>query len=204
VLVFVACSDARLIPKQEPSTPCQESNCPSPSPNDPGTPDNPNPASPTTPANPTSPSDPADCSDPGLAQQVAPGSFTASSSFKACYRPGASETVSFNLKYNGQLATESVKFVVDIVDRNNNNRSVLSSFFGSASDISITPNIFNNNVSAAELEAGIQAQINFRFKNTAPVGDAYSLVVSAFRADGSTRNPADLIGRIGYRFRVEK
>jgi hypothetical protein len=148
--------------------------------------------------------------NPGLAKQSASGGLTVSSSFKACYKRGASDAVSFKLTVDEAIIpSDRVIFVVDIVteDSQKNTDSVVDQFFNSQSDISVTPNIFVSGASKAELVAGLDATINFKFKSTSPVGEPYYFVISLFRFGGNTKDCNDLIGgcgkgRIIYKFKT--
>jgi hypothetical protein len=171
-LLLTAC------PADSGPTPCTGASCPAPS---------------------------ACATDPGLAKQTAAKGFTVSSSFKACYKSGAADKVSFDLKVDeAKIPTDRVIVVVDIVteDSNKNTTSVARQFFGSASDISVSPDLFNNGTSKTELVAGINATIDFKFKSGSPVGDPYYLVISLFKGGGDTNNPKDLLGRIIYKFKT--
>ncbi len=143
--------------------------------------------------------------NPALVKPSAPTEFTLNSTFKSCYKRGASDTVTFDLKVaESKISTDRVLFVVDIVVENPNKSttSVSNQFFASQGDISVTPNIFVNGASKAELVAGLKATINFKFKSSSPVGDPYYFVVSLFKGGGNTDNPADVIGRIIYKFKT--
>lgn len=144
--------------------------------------------------------------NPAIVKPSAPKEFTVNSSFKACYKRGASDAVTFNLKVaESKIPTATVIFVVDIVveDSNKDTTSVLAQFFNSQNDVSVSPNnIFLKGATKADLVAGLNATINFQFKSDSPVGDPYYFVISLFRGDGSTSNGNDLIGRIIYKFRT--
>jgi hypothetical protein len=143
--------------------------------------------------------------NPGDVQPSTPTGFTVTSTFKSCYARGASGNVVFNLKVaESKIPTDRVIVVVDVVTQTSNGSttSVASQFFGSASDISVQPDIFRNGASKAELVAGLNATINFKFKSSSPVGDPYYFVISLFKGGGSTSNPKDVIGRIIYKFKT--
>jgi hypothetical protein len=144
--------------------------------------------------------------NPGIAKQTSgKKGLTATTTFTSCYRQGASATAAFTLKATDEsiIPTDRVDFRVDIVvlDSQRNANSVLSDFFSSEGDISISPDIFRNGASKAELIAGINSTINFKFKSNSPVGGGpYYLVISLAKAGSDPFDGTAVIGRIAYQF----
>ncbi len=138
----------------------------------------------------------------GLAQpRPSKAGITVTSTFKACYARGASDQVSFNLTVQETLIpSDRVQFTVDIVDAQE--KSVLANFFSGRGDVSVSPDVFTNGASKTQLVAGLSSTISFKFKSNAPVGEPFYFVISMFRAEGSTSNPSDLIGRIIFTFKM--
>jgi hypothetical protein len=139
---------------------------------------------------------------PGLAKSRAtPSGITHSSTFQACYARSASKKVSFQLQLKESIIpSERVQFVVDIVDANE--KTVLSQFFSGRGDVSVSPDVFTNGASKAELVTGIDSTITFKFKSNAPVGEPFYFVISMFKSPGSTSARSDLIGRIIFTFKM--
>jgi hypothetical protein len=153
--------------------------------------------------------------NPAIVRPSVTAGFTVTSTFKACYKRGATDSVDFSLQIDPTKMTpatatklnetDQIQFVVDIVteDSNKNTKSVVAEFFSSQSDVSVSPkNIFQTGASKDEVITGISAKINFKFKSSSPVGDPYYFVISLFKSPGNTSSGADLIGRIIYKFKT--
>jgi hypothetical protein len=90
--------------------------------------------------------------------------------------------------------------VFDIV-RVNADRSV-TSVAGSLLDgrPSANPNVFEGDLTEAQLRAGLRAAVAFKLKADAPKGE-YVMVLSLFKAQDAN-NAANLVGRIYYDLEV--
>jgi hypothetical protein len=148
--------------------------------------------------------------NPAVVEPSVTAGLTVTSTFKSCYKRGATDSVDFNLQVDPakiKIPFEQAQFVVDIVTEDSNKKtdSVSDEFFSSKNDFSVSPeNIFQpgTSKSKAELVAGLSAKINFKFKSSAPVGDPFYFVVSLFKFPGDTSKGTDLIGRIIYKFKT--
>jgi hypothetical protein len=139
------------------------------------------------------------------------GAFTAITSMKSCYTPGASDTVSFTISPKAaDLNAPRAVVVFDIVS-NDEGDAFPSKIMQvlDVSSLSVNPDIFRDSVEMSVVQAGLEGEIAFTIRNNAPVG-SYTMVISVFRLPEGLR-PRDvtfdgnmLAGRVFYKFSIEE
>jgi hypothetical protein len=138
-------------------------------------------------------------------------SFTATTDFKNCYVAGSSANAVFTITPadKANLVADKAIIVFDIIETGSGGGSLITDVIDTNS-ISAKPNIFEDPLPMSQLQTGINATIGFKFKNGVAAKN-YSLVISIFRCNGSdeackqvTDDITALVGRIFYRFRIER
>lgn len=137
--------------------------------------------------------------------------FTASTTMKDCYTPGASETVSFSIAPNkADLNAPRAVVVFDIVsnDAGDGYPSRIMQVLD-VSSLSVNPDIFRDSLEMSLVQAGLSGEITFKMRSNAPAGN-YTMVISFFRLPEGLQ-PRDvtfdgnmLAGRVSFRFRIEE
>jgi hypothetical protein len=135
--------------------------------------------------------------------------FTSQTTLEDCYTPGTSATVLVAIQpATADLSAEQTVIVFDIVNRDQGTtfpsyaKQLLES-------VRTEPDIFKEPLASETVKAGLQADLSFRLKRSAPSGN-YSLVISFFRLSSGqkpsevTSNPAALAGRVFYYFKLER
>jgi hypothetical protein len=122
--------------------------------------------------------------------------------FKARYAPGASDTIYMSVKLRDATVTfVKPTFVFDIVRVNadRSTTSVAGPLLNNKAP-SANPDIFQSDLTKEQLLAGLETSIAFEFFAKAAVGK-YVMVISLF-SNTDAKNPANLVGRVFYNFEI--
>ncbi|MGL4609284.1 MAG: hypothetical protein ACRCYY_06305 [Trueperaceae bacterium] len=136
--------------------------------------------------------------------------FNSSTTMKNCYTPSAADKVAFTIKPNAaNLGAPEAVVVFDVVLNDEDRYPSVVLQVLDVYSLEVNPDIFREPVEMAMVEEGLEGEISFRMRDTAPPG-SYTMVISVFRLPEDLR-PRDvtydgnmLAGRVFYDFKIEK